>query len=415
MLAVSWRPPWEAPVTRADGAVAVLPGIDLVQHSRALHRVHDAVMSGAPAPDAVRPVVSRSWSRVLGFGLDPTRRNARDPAPRAEVELRRQNSPLVRVVDELRAVLSSVADASHFIIVVTDADGVILWREGAARVLMRADSLGFDEGATWTEDHVGTNAIGTALAERAPVQLFSAEHFEQGQHPWYCSASPVHDPRSGDLLGVVDVSGPALTLHPAIGALIQTATRLAEARLWHHHQLRLDRLRDGAEHLLATTSGPLLLVDDDGWVAHHSGVGVRDRIAVPAEGRPLAVPGLGLCLPERLADGWLIRPRGTGPTVTAHLGTEAGGGAVLEVRSAQSRHEARWRTSLTPRHAGILRTLHAAAPGGLSATELSRRLFGDDDHQVTVRAEISRLRRVLGPLVSTMPYRISAEVRFSAD
>jgi GAF domain-containing protein len=397
-------------VTRADGAVAVLPGTDLAAHSKALHRVHDAVMSGAPAPDAVRPVVSRSWSRVLGFGLDPSRPNARDPVPRTEVERRRTHSPLSQVVDELRGVLSSVADASHFIIVVTDADGVILWREGAARVLMRADTLGFGEGATWTEDHVGTNAIGTALAERAPVQLFSAEHFEQGQHPWYCSASPVHDPRSGELLGVVDVSGPALTLHPAIGALIQTATRLAEARLWHHHQLRLDRLRVGAEHVLATTSGPLLLVDDDGWVAHHSGVGVRDRIAVPAPGRPLAVPGMGLCLPERLADGWLIRPRGAGPAVTARLCTEADGGAVLEVSS--DGHE--WRTVLTPRHAGILRLLHAA-PAGLSATELSRHLFGDDDHQVTVRAEISRLRRVLGPLVSTAPYRISTGVRFTTD
>jgi hypothetical protein len=112
---------------------------------------------------------------------------------------------------------------------------------------------------------------------------------------------------------------------------------------------------------------------------------------------------------------WLIRPRGTGPTVTAHLGTDADGGVVLEVRSAESGgHEARWRTGLTPRHAGILRILHSGGPGGLSARELSQRLFGDDDHQVTVRAEISRLRRALGPLVSTTPYRISAGVRFTA-
>ena len=39
-------------------------------------------------------------------------------------------------------------------------------------------------------------AIGTALAEQAPVQLFSAEHFEEGQHPWYCTASPANSRRS---------------------------------------------------------------------------------------------------------------------------------------------------------------------------------------------------------------------------
>ena len=199
-------------------------------------------------------------------------------------------------------------------------------------MLQQADSLGFSEGATWTEDHVGTNAIGTALAEAAPVQLFSAEHFEEGQIPWYCTAAPLHDPRTGELLGVVDVSGPALTLHPAIIALVETAAKLAEAQLWRHHQERLERLRRSAEHVLATTSGPLLLVDDHGWVAHHTGVAARDRIAVPDERRALAVPGLGLCLPERLSEGWLVRPSPGDASVTATLDTSADE-AVLEVSS----------------------------------------------------------------------------------
>ena len=54
--------------------------------------------------------------------------------------------------------------------------------------------------------------------------------------------------------------------------------------------------------------GPLLLVDDHGWVAHTAGIASRTRIAVPQGERPLAVPGLGLCLPEPVAGGWLVRP-----------------------------------------------------------------------------------------------------------
>ncbi|MGB7817286.1 MAG: hypothetical protein WBL35_00930, partial [Ornithinibacter sp.] len=69
--------------------------------------------------------------------------------------------------------------------------------------------------------------------------------------------------------------------------------KLAEARLWRHHEQALRRLRRSAEHVLATTTGPLLLVDDDGWVAHHAGVLVHDRIAAPRADHPLAVPGLG--------------------------------------------------------------------------------------------------------------------------
>jgi hypothetical protein len=253
----------------------------------------------------------------------------------------------------------------------------------------------------WTERVVGTNAIGTALAEAAPVQLFSAEHYEAQQHPWYCTAAPVHDPRDGALLGVVDVSGPAMTLHPAIGALVESAVRLAEMGLWRLHQESLEALRRSTESVVSTTNGPLLVVDDHGWVAARSGLAARDRIEVPRADRPVAVPGLGLCLPERLGDGWLVRP-GADTTITARLA-----GCALEVHATGGS----WRTALTPRHADLLRLLAAAGPAGLTAAALSTRLYGDGAHVVTVRAEVSRLRRVVGALVATTPYRLADGVR----
>jgi hypothetical protein len=383
------------------GYSAIAPGTDLSQHARVLVRVHDAVIGGGRPPVRPRDVVARSWSRVLNMGMDASRTHVREPLPFAEVERRRRHSPLSLVIDELRQVLGSVADASSFVMVVTDADGVILWREGSARVRLRADVLGFTEGARWTEGAVGTNAIGTALAEAAPVQLFSAEHFEQAQHPWYCTAAPIHHPVTGDLLGVVDVSGPALTLHPVIGALVESAVKLAESQLWRHHEQRLERLRQLARAVLATVRGPLLLVDDHGWVAHHSGIAVRDRVEVPRADRLMAVPGLGLCAPERLAEGWLVRPRSQSGPVVAEL--DLTGAPVLRVRSDADP----WRTPLTRRHAQILATLHRAGPLGLTAGQLSAALFGDAEHAVTVRAEISRLRRVVGGLVTTNPYRLA--------
>ena len=376
---------------------------DLSRRARELRRVHDAVLTGARPPVRPRALVARSWSRVMEMGLDPDGDNARDPLPLAELLRRRRASPLAAVVDELRRVLTTVADASQFLMVVCDADGVILWREGAARVRLKADDLGFSEGAQWTERVVGTNAIGTALAEAAPVQLFSAEHFEQKQHPWYCTAAPLHDPRTGELLGVVDVSGPALTLHPAIGVLVESAVRLAESQLWRHHEVRLERLRRSAEHL----AGPFLVVDEHGWVAHHSGIARRDRIEVPAANRALAIPGLGLCLPERIGDGWLVRPTELDHTITARLDLTSPGNPVLEVRSDREP----WRTALTPRHADLLARLGGAGTRGLGAEQLSVAVYGDAAHVVTVRAEISRLRRVVGALVTTNPYRLADGVQ----
>lgn len=386
---------------------AVQPGTDLSRHARDLARVHDAVVTGVRPPAQPRPLVSRSWSRVMRLGLDP-QGTARQPLPWAELERRRAESPLATVVDELRAVLGAAAEASPFLVVIADADGVVLWRDGATSVRLRADSLGFTEASVWSEREVGTNAIGTALVEAAPVQLFSAEHYEKDQHAWYCSAAPVHDPRSGELLGVVDVSGPAMSLHPAVTALVETAVRLGEARLHQVLQARLDRLRRSAEHLLLGVGGPLLVVDDAGWVAHASGVAARSRIAAPQDDRALAVPGLGLCLPERLADGWLVRPAAdrpaSAPALMARL--DLSDRPVLELRS----DGVPWRTPLTPRHAGLLVRVAAAGRDGVTAARLSTELFGDAEHAVTVRAEFSRLRRVIGALVDTAPYRLAEGV-----
>lgn len=383
---------------------AIAPGTDLPSYARELVQIHDAVISGSRSSLRPRAVVSRSWSRVLQLGLDADGQNPRQMLSVDEVEDLRRASPLSRVIDGLQRVVTSVADASHFLMVVTDADGVILWRKGASAVCRRADSLGFAHGARWTEAAVGTNAIGTALTEAAPVQLFSGEHFEQAQHPWYCTAYPIHDPRTGDLLGIVDVSGPALTLHPAIGALVETAVLLAESQLWQHHERSLEQLRASTAAVLAGLNGPMLVVDRDGWVAHSVGVAARDRVAVPRADKPLAVPGLGVCLPEPVGQGWLVRPVTAGRTITVRL--QPGSEPTLEVDSEAGV----WRSALSRRHAEILQILHGAGPAGQTARQLSAALFGDVEHVVSVRAEISRLRRTCGAIVTGSPYRISEGV-----
>ena len=418
--------PWTTvvPVTRASyprdmredgspGFASARAGNDLSRQARDLARIHDAVLAGGAPPRRPRPLVARSWERVMALGLDPDRHHVRDPRDPADLARRRTASPLHLVVDDLRAVLGSTADAAVFVMVVCDADGTVLWREGSTGVRQQADRLGFAEGAVWTEEQVGTNAIGTALAEAAPVELFSAEHFEHQQHPWYCTAAPIHDPRTGRLLGVVDVSGPALTLHPAIGALLASAVRLAEHQLWRRHQEDLHRLRSSVEGSLGRGSGPLLVVDDDGWVAHHAGLAGRDRIAAPREHQPLSVPGLGLCLPERLRGGWLVRPRGQAARLVVDLVLDPG--PVLHVRSEGNGPDdtETWTRPLTPRQAEVLGHLHAAGPAGLGARELSVALYGDAEHEVSARAEISRLRRAVGALVTSHPYRIADGVALS--
>jgi hypothetical protein len=72
-------------------------------------------------------------------------------------------------------------------------------------------------------------------------------------------------------------------------------------------------------------------------------------------------------------------------------------------------------TRLSLRHSELL-TLLAAYPDGLTGDELSVALREEDVASVTLRAELSRLRPLLAPLVlESRPYRLSAPLPSDAD
>jgi GAF domain len=389
---------------RVDEAVcAIRPGTDVGGHARMLARVHEALLSGDRPPAVPRRRVARSWMRVRAQGVDPDLGDPPGPLALDEVEQRRMRSPLVPVLPELRAALTSVAEDARHIMVVTDADGVLLWREGSTAVRHRADALGFTEGANWSEGTVGSNAIGTALAENAPVQMFAAEHFVRTHHVWTCTACPVHDPRTGEMLGVVDVSGPAETVHPTTVALVSTAVKLAEAGLWRQHESRLEALRAVAAPLLSGLPGPGLVVDDHGWVAAVTGMPSLERVAVPRPDRPVAVHGVGVCAPEPVPGGWLLR-------VTDRSGLRLSLDLDARPPRAVVDGSSRWVHPLSTRHAEVLVLLATTGAEGMDAGALSAALYGDREHLVTVRAEMSRLRRSLGGLLLARPYRLAPDV-----
>ncbi len=63
-----------------------------------------------------------------------------------------------------------------------------------------------------------------------------------------------------------------------------------------------------------------------------------------------------------------------------------------------------WSHELSPRHAELLYLL-ALRRSGSSAAELAVDMFGDAGRTVTVRAEMSRVRRYLGAFLEHRPYR----------
>ncbi|WP_037671609.1 GAF domain-containing protein [Streptomyces griseus] len=399
--------------------VAQLAAVDAARAARMLSEVRAAKLAGQRARIPARPVIEQSWERVLRRGMDPEHGGTAGLLAPEEVRRRREETPLRHVLPVLREGLLSFADVAHHIMVVADAEGRVLWREGSSPVLRKADAIGFELGADWREDVVGTNGVGTPAVVRGPVQVFAGEHFVRTQTTWTCTGAPITDPRDGRLIGVVDVSGPLETMHPATLAWVSSVAKLAEARLREVHLSSLERLRAVAAPVLARLGGRAVVVDRDGWTAAVTGMPYLSRVALPkspAAGRRW-LPALGLCSVEPLAGGWLVRvaeepvvrgatrivldltqPRRSSVTVSADSGT--------------------WSHELSPRHAELLFLL-ATYRAGLGAARLAAEMFGDPRRTVTVRAEVSRVRRYLGGLLEHRPYRFcegaEVEVLLPAD
>ncbi|MER5353350.1 GAF domain-containing protein [Kitasatospora sp. NPDC002551] len=413
------------------------------QSAAELARIHERALAEAAARSAnrdtapddppflqPRPEIGDSWERLRRIGLDPDAGATTVHLGPAEIEHRRQASGLDPLLPILRDTLVEQTDQPPLILAITDSDGHILWQEGERGLRRSAERIGFLTGARWVEERVGTNGIAAALRAQRPMHVHSAEHYLRSHHSWTCVAAPVHDPGTGRLIGAINLSGPAHSVRPYLLQLTATAAKLAETELRARRLESLHHLRTLAAPMLARVNGPALVVDAAGWTAAAAGLPPPARLRLPAEGWGSAavhwLPSLGECVIEPLADGWLVRPvRPQDTAPSAPSGDTAGGpgagllaeqaegaGLRLDLRRAGgpelSVHGAAgsWSHALSPRHAELLLLL-ATERNGLSAAQLADALFGDPARTVTVRAELSRLRRYLGGLLAHRPYRFA--------
>ncbi|SDT07975.1 hypothetical protein SAMN04488543_2980 [Friedmanniella luteola] len=321
-----------------SSGLALPPGSDPRWRSRYLRTAHDDFLSTGHVDRGLRPLVVESWRRSVGHGVDPEL--SAPPIRLADDRLAdlRAGHPLAAAMPVIRRLLLESAADAGLLVAVSDAAGQLLWVEGARAVLAKAERVHFMAGADWSETAAGTNAPGTALALGTPVQILGAEHLTRSAAEWSCSAAPIHEPDTGAILGVLDLTGGPEVVTPQTLTLVRATVAAVEAEL------------------------------------------ALERLAPRRAGRVM----------ER---GW--SPPLRQPPVLRVLGQ----------RGARLTHD-ETSTTLSLRHSEILLLL-AEHPAGLSAAELAVALSEEELSLVTVRAELSRLRTLLGPLrLASRPYRV---------
>ena len=397
-----------------DPFIAIDAGTDVRAHARNLRRVWEAALEGGRSALKPRTVIEQSWARRQLAGLDPERLRPNRALDADALAQARTDTPSADVMTVLRRCLGALADDAQHVMVVCDAEGRILWLEGHERVKDDAvERIEFAEGMRWTEDSAGTNAIGTALAIDHAVQIFSAEHFLAEQHAWWCSAAPIHDPVTGALLGVVDISGPLRTAHPHSLGLVSAAAGMAEDALRFRRAADEERMREAylertarlGRHRSAMVGrdGRVLLANPAGWVS--------GAVSLPEQGGPVTLPGGRQALAEPLQDGghllWGVTGRAVAAPARTALRLELLGRQGLAARVGLGR------TIRLGERQGEILALLALHPKGLTGEQLTLELYGEQGNPVSMRAQVSKLRRLLGPVLASQPYRLLADV--SAD
>ena len=305
-------------------------------------------------------LIQESWLRSVQLQANPDNPEAPLAMDREELEEYRRQHPLAAIMPVIHKLLVLPSHDSGMLVAVGDEVGRLLWVEGDAEMRRRAEGMMFVPGADWSEATVGTSAPGTALALGRGIQISGAEHYKRSVHPWSCTAVPFHDPDSGALLGVVDITGTESAVAPHTLSLVEATVAAAQAHL------RVERLQLAAAKQSSPSRrrGPA------------SAAAVRD---------------------------------GDGPAGSLYRNSLQLLGRDQALLSIDGRTVA-----LSARHSEILALL-STHPEGLNAEELCDLLYPGNASTMTLRAEMVRLRKVLQQLnpaavPQSRPYRLPLDL-----
>lgn len=215
---------------------------------------------------SVSPEILESWQRCFRAGVDPADGICHHLLSPAVLQaLINKHRDFIDIARPFMLNLFEFVKGSGFIVVLTDEHGYIIESFGDNDTLEAANRLGFRKGGIWTEKEVGTNAIGTALKLRKPIQTTGAEHYCRKHHTWTCSASPII--YKGQLIGILDMSGPVGSTHlHTLGMVVASAEAILDQMHLHEKNRQLMVANDRMNNVLRTMSDGVMVIDEQGTI-----------------------------------------------------------------------------------------------------------------------------------------------------
>ena len=188
-------------------------------------------------PGAVSDFVAASWRRSRGAGV---------AADGGEVPFIGDVDISSRLVRCSQPIIDRLIDATEDIplsIALSDNKARVLTRVDTTRTIgLLLDNISLAPGFDYAEGHIGTNGVGTVLEAGRSAQIVGPEHFHERFQPYSCSGAPIHDPMTGHIEGVLDLT--CLTEHstPMLHSIVRSAANEIEQSLLHDRSLQQQAL-----------------------------------------------------------------------------------------------------------------------------------------------------------------------------
>lgn len=240
--------------------------IYIPQGSTTQEQWEDYMMHGIVSKETRREVLM-SWQRCQEFGLLPERKKPIRILNDSEFQqLLKKNQLLIEISAPIIETVTRFIANSRFVIALCDANGIILKLSGNEKMRLAIRDGGFVEGADWSEQSAGSNAIGTSLAIKKPIQFCGYEHFCIFTQKTACSSAPIKAP-DGRVIGIIDLTGRlkevnihTLGIAVAMASAIENCLRIAKAE----KETALANAHTNA--IIESITEGLIALDNDGLI-----------------------------------------------------------------------------------------------------------------------------------------------------
>jgi len=216
---------------------------------------------------STRPQIVASWVRCYQACINPYDYNTHsklDDASMLTMLLEKQE--FIKIAKPFMMNLYKFVEGSGFVVALTDERGYIVEMFGDEDTLNNAMTSNFFQGALWSEQS-GTNAIGTSLVMKEPIQVSGAEHYCQRLHCLTCSAAPIFD-YQGKIIGILNMSGASYRSHlHTLGMVVAAAEAIMAQLNIQRKNKELSHANSWLTNIFNTMSDGVLMVNDSGIVS----------------------------------------------------------------------------------------------------------------------------------------------------